>query len=64
MSFSKTKKETVLRKLIFKNSLLINPQQNRDRDLDKQIDALNNLNFEEMETKSKISLLYMKQKEL
>ena len=64
MSFSKTKKETVLRKLIFKNSLLINPQQNRDRDLDKQIDVLNNLNFEEMETKSKISLLYMKQKEL
>ena len=64
MSFSKTKKETVLRKLIFKNSLLINPQQNRDRDLDKQIDALNNLTFEEMETKSKISLLYMKQKEL
>ena len=64
MSFSKTKKETVLRKLIFKNSLLINPQKNRDRDLDKQIDVLNNLNFEEMETKSKISLLYMKQKEL
>ena len=64
MSFSKTKKETVLRKLIFKKSLLINPQQNRDRDLDKQIDVLNNLNFEEMETKSKISLLYMKQKEL
>ena len=64
MSFSKTKKETVLRKLIFKNSLLINPQQNRDRVLDKQIDVLNNLNFEEMETKSKISLLYMKQKEL
>ena len=64
MSFSKTKKETVLRKLIFKNSLLINPQQNRDRDLDKQIDVLNNLNFEEMETKSKISLLYMKQEEL
>ena len=64
MSFSKTKKETVLRKLIFKKSLLINPQKNRDRDLDKQIDVLNNLNFEEMETKSKISLLYMKQKEL
>ena len=43
---------------------MINPQQNRDRDLDKQIDVLNNLNFEEMETKSKISLLYMKQEEL
>ena len=40
------------------------PYRNRDRDLNHQIDVLNNLNLEKMETKSKSSLPNMEQKEL
>ena len=38
-----------------KQSTFITPR-NRDKDLDHQIDVLNNLNLEEMETKSKSNL--------
>ena len=40
------------------------PPWNRDRYLDDQIDLLNNLNLEQMQTKSKSNLSNMKQKEL
>ena len=49
--------------LFQKQSTFTSPR-NRDRDLDHQIDVLNNLNLEKMETKSKSNLCNMEQKEL
>ena len=48
----------------FQKRSTFTPPQNRDRDLDHQTDVLNNLNLEEMETKSKSNLSNMKQKQL
>ena len=62
LSFSKTKKQTILRKIFFKNNLLL-PHFETDRELDHQIDVLNNLHLEEMETKSKSNLSQTEQKE-
>ena len=49
---------------LFQKQSTFTPPRNRDRDLDHQIDVLNNLNLEEMETKSKSNLSNMEQKEL
>ena len=46
-----------------KQSTFITPR-NRDKDLDHQIDVLNNLNLEEMETKSKSNLSNKEQNQL
>ena len=40
------------------------PRRKRDRELDHQIDVLNNLNLEKIETKFKSNLSNMEQKEL
>ena len=53
-----------MRKIFFKNNLLFALPRNRDRDLDHQIDVLNNLNLEEMQTKSKSNLSNMEQQEI
>ena len=49
---------------LFQKQSVFIPPLNRDRDLDHQIDVLNNLNLEKMETKSKSNLSNMEQKEL
>ena len=49
---------------LFQKQSTFTPPRNRDRHLDHQIDVLNNLNPEEMETKSKSNLSNMKKKEL
>ena len=41
---------------LFQKQSVFTPPLNRDRDLDHQIDVLNNLNLEKMETKSKSNL--------
>ena len=55
-------------KNLFQKQSTFTPPHNRDLDkdldLDHQIDILNNLNLEEMETKSKSNLSNMEQKEL
>ena len=50
-------------KNIFQKQFNLTPW-NKDKDLDNQIDALNNLNPEKMETKSKSNLFNMEQTEL
>ena len=62
LSFSKTKKQTLQR--FFQKPSSFTPPRNRDRDLDHQIDVLNKLDLEKMDTKSKSDLSYMEQKEL
>ena len=47
----------------FQKQSTFTPLRNRDRDIDHQIDVLNNLNLEKMETKSKSNLSNMEQKE-
>ena len=49
---------------LFQKQSTITPPRNRDGDLDHQIDVLNNLNLEKMETKCKSNLSNMEQKEL
>ena len=49
---------------LFQKQFTFTPPRNRDRDLDHQIDVLNNLNLEKMETKCKSNLSNMEQKEL
>ena len=49
---------------LFQRQSTFTQPRNRDRDLDHQIDAPNNLNLEKMETKSKSILSNMEQKEL
>ena len=65
LSFSKIKRQTDSSEenLFLKQSTFTLPP-NRNRDLDHQIDVLNNLNLEEMERKSKSNLSNMEQKEL
>ena len=53
----------ILRKNFPKNDLPL-PHLDMGRNLNHQIDVLNNLNLEKMETKSKSNLSYIKQKEL
>ena len=60
LSFSKTKKHTIL----FQKQSTFTPPRKRDRDLDHQIDVLNNLNLEKMGTKSKSNLSNVEQKQL
>ena len=48
---------------IFQKQSTFTPPRHRDRDLDHQIDVVNNLNLEKMETKSKGNLSNMEQKE-
>ena len=48
---------------LFQKQSTITPPRNRDGDLDHQIDVLNNLNLEKMETKCKNNLSNMEQKE-
>ena len=47
---------------LFQKPSTFTPPRNRERDLDHQIDILNNLNLEKRETKSKSNLSYMEQK--
>ena len=49
---------------LFKKQSNFTPPRNRGIDLDHQIDVLNNLNLEKMETKSKSNLSNKEQKEL
>ena len=49
---------------LFQKQSTFTPPRNRDRDLDHQIDVLNNLNLEKMEAKSNSNLSNMEQKEL
>ena len=65
LSFSKIKRQTDSSEenLFLKQSTFTLPP-NRNRDLDHQIDVLNNLSLEEMEIKSKSNLSNMEQKEL
>ena len=49
---------------LFKKQSTFTSSRNEDRGLDDQIDVLNNLNLEKMETKSKINLSNMEQKKL
>ena len=49
---------------LFQKQSTSTPPRNWDKDLDHQIDVLNNLNLEEMETKSKCNFSIMEQKEL
>ena len=49
---------------LFQKQSTFTPPRNKDRDLDHQIDVLNNLNLEKMETKCKSNLSNMEQKEL
>ena len=63
--FFQNKKANDSKENLFQKQSIFTPLQNRDRDLDHQIDVLNNLNLEKMETKiSKCSLSKMEQKEL
>ena len=61
LSFSKTKKQSSEENLFQKQSTFT---LLRNKDLEHQIDVLNNLNLEKMETKSKTNLSNMEQKEL
>ena len=49
---------------LFQKQSTFTPPRNKDRDLDHQIDVLNNSNLEEMETKCKSNISNMEQKEL
>ena len=49
---------------LFQKQSTFTPTRNRDRHLDHQINVLNNLNLEKMETKCKSNLSNMEQKEL
>ena len=49
---------------LFQKQSTFTPPRNKDRDLDHQIDVLNNLNLEKIETKCKSNLSNMEQKEL
>ena len=49
---------------LFQKQSTFTPPRNKDRDLDHQIDVLNNLNLGKMETKCKSNLSNMEQKEL
>ena len=49
---------------LFQKNSTLTPLRNKERDLDHQIDVLNNLNLERMEAKSKSNLSNMEQKEL
>ena len=62
LSFSKNKETNDSESLSQNPSTFISPR-NRDRDLDYQIDVLNNLNLEIMETKWKSNLSNIKPKE-
>lgn len=62
VEFFKTKNQMILRKY-FPKTIFFLPPVETDRDLDKQIDVMNNLNLEKM-AKSKTNLSNIKQKEL
>ena len=49
---------------LFQKQSTFTPPRKRDRDLDHQIDVLNNLNLEKMGTKSKSNLSNVEQKQL
>ena len=49
---------------LFQKQSVFTPPRNRDRNLNHQIDVLNNLNLEKMETKSKSNFCNMEQREI
>ena len=49
---------------LFQKQTTFTPPSSRDRNLDHQVDVLNNLNIKKMEKKFKSDLSHMKQKEL
>ena len=60
--FFQNKRAKDSEELFFQKQFTFTPPQNKDRDSDHQIDVLNNLNLEEMETKFPCSLSNMKYK--
>ena len=62
--FYRTKEANDSEENLFQKQSTFTPPRNRSKDLDHQIDVMNNLNFEKMETKSKRNLCNMDQKEV
>ena len=59
--FFQNKESGILRKIFFKDNVLLH---HLETGIDRQFGVLNNLNLDEMETKSKSNLSNMEQKEL